>query len=198
MEKKYFSWVLIILVIALVVFVVVNNNFNKKEVACTQDAKICPDGSSVGRVGQFCEFEACPVIVKKPSTEYKKNFSEDGLYSRLYSSIDGGITWLKISEQYKGDIVYATDSRDFNIIYAADTAGNMMSDNLDINISKSVDAGKNWTDISKGVSSQVDTLKGVLSLSVDATNSNIINIVVNGGIKFRSIDGGNTWVKVIS
>lgn len=29
-------------------------------VACTMDAKICPDGSSVGRVGPKCEFAACP------------------------------------------------------------------------------------------------------------------------------------------
>ncbi len=30
------------------------------EVACTMDAKICPDGSSVGRVGPNCEFAPCP------------------------------------------------------------------------------------------------------------------------------------------
>ncbi len=29
-------------------------------VACTQEAKICPDGSSVGRVGPNCEFAQCP------------------------------------------------------------------------------------------------------------------------------------------
>lgn len=29
-------------------------------VACTMDAKICPDGSSVGRVGPRCEFASCP------------------------------------------------------------------------------------------------------------------------------------------
>ena len=29
-------------------------------VACTMDAKICPDGSAVGRSGPKCEFEACP------------------------------------------------------------------------------------------------------------------------------------------
>ncbi len=29
-------------------------------VACTMDAKICPDGSAVGRTGPSCEFAACP------------------------------------------------------------------------------------------------------------------------------------------
>ncbi|MBI5405899.1 hypothetical protein HY972_02590 [Candidatus Kaiserbacteria bacterium] len=28
--------------------------------ACTQEAKICPDGSSVGRTGPNCEFAPCP------------------------------------------------------------------------------------------------------------------------------------------
>lgn len=29
-------------------------------VACTKDAKVCPDGSVVGRTGQLCEFSDCP------------------------------------------------------------------------------------------------------------------------------------------
>ena len=29
-------------------------------VACTQEVKLCPDGSSVGRTGPKCEFKACP------------------------------------------------------------------------------------------------------------------------------------------
>lgn len=28
--------------------------------ACTADAKVCPDGTSVGRVAPLCEFAACP------------------------------------------------------------------------------------------------------------------------------------------
>jgi hypothetical protein len=36
-----------------------------QEVACTADAKQCPDGSFVSRTGPNCEFEACPEI---PST----------------------------------------------------------------------------------------------------------------------------------
>jgi hypothetical protein len=34
-------------------------NFDTKKVACTMDAKVCPDGSSVGRVAPSCEFEIC-------------------------------------------------------------------------------------------------------------------------------------------
>lgn len=32
---------------------------------CTQEAKICPDGLTAGRLGPNCEFETCP---KKDST----------------------------------------------------------------------------------------------------------------------------------
>lgn len=31
-------------------------------VACTMDAKICPDGSAVGRTGPNCEFAPCPEV----------------------------------------------------------------------------------------------------------------------------------------
>lgn len=30
------------------------------QVACTMETKLCPDGSSVGRIGPNCEFAACP------------------------------------------------------------------------------------------------------------------------------------------
>jgi len=32
----------------------------EESVACTMDAKICPDGSAVGRIGPRCEFAPCP------------------------------------------------------------------------------------------------------------------------------------------
>ncbi|MBI4426780.1 MAG: hypothetical protein HY567_04335 [Candidatus Kerfeldbacteria bacterium] len=35
-------------------------NGNGNAVACTQDAKLCPDGSYVGRVAPNCEFAECP------------------------------------------------------------------------------------------------------------------------------------------
>lgn len=32
----------------------------EQPVACTMEAKLCPDGSAVGRVGPNCEFAPCP------------------------------------------------------------------------------------------------------------------------------------------
>jgi hypothetical protein len=40
----------------------------KPVVACTQEAKVCPDGSLVGRQGSNCEFAPCP-IVAQPQVE---------------------------------------------------------------------------------------------------------------------------------
>ena len=35
--------------------------------ACTTEAKICPDGSSVGREGPNCDFAACPTVIETPT-----------------------------------------------------------------------------------------------------------------------------------
>ncbi len=33
-----------------------------KMIGCTAEAKLCPDGSSVGRTGPNCEFAECPIV----------------------------------------------------------------------------------------------------------------------------------------
>lgn len=43
-----------------VIFAGVNEAVTPSPVACTMEAKICPDGSAVGRTGPKCEFAACP------------------------------------------------------------------------------------------------------------------------------------------
>lgn len=42
-------------------------------VACTQEAKICPDGSSVGRIGPNCEFAQCPIVATTTSSTGTKS-----------------------------------------------------------------------------------------------------------------------------
>ncbi|HOX97514.1 MAG TPA: hypothetical protein PL066_04165 [bacterium] len=37
-----------------------NPPLNEAPIACTMDAKICPDGSAVGRTAPDCEFAPCP------------------------------------------------------------------------------------------------------------------------------------------
>ena len=49
-------------------------------VVCTADAKLCPDGSYVGRVGPKCEFKQCPNSIKpvppKPLQQLKDTRNE--------------------------------------------------------------------------------------------------------------------------
>ena len=61
-------YVLIILAVLLGLFLTLLNKSNSDlevEEACTMEAKICPDGSTVGRSGPNCEF-VCPATPKIP------------------------------------------------------------------------------------------------------------------------------------
>ncbi len=58
--------ILFVIVLGLAVLVYIKfhkepvNNDGSNQVACTMEAKLCPDGSYVGRIGPKCEFKACP------------------------------------------------------------------------------------------------------------------------------------------
>ena len=57
--------IIMIALCALLVFA----GCEEKVTACTQEAKICPDGTAVGRTGPNCEFAACPEANAATSTE---------------------------------------------------------------------------------------------------------------------------------
>ncbi len=40
----------------------------EEPVACTMDVRICPDGTSVGRIPPDCEFEECPIVQDEVKT----------------------------------------------------------------------------------------------------------------------------------
>ncbi len=55
--------ILTLITFILLIIVGINPQLLKNQVltrACTQEAKLCPDGSSVGRTGPNCEFAECP------------------------------------------------------------------------------------------------------------------------------------------
>lgn len=59
--KKYVYIVVILLVLAGAAWVADSYRSRSLDgVACTMDARICPDGSAVGRIPPRCEFAACP------------------------------------------------------------------------------------------------------------------------------------------
>jgi len=53
----------LIIIIAILVLIVIIYTLlfqNPKPIACTEGAKVCPDGSAVGRVPLNCDFAPCP------------------------------------------------------------------------------------------------------------------------------------------
>lgn len=48
-------------------------------IACTMDAKMCPDGSYVGRVGPSCEFEKCPDYTPATPVKIGQNVTINGV-----------------------------------------------------------------------------------------------------------------------
>lgn len=65
--------VLVVLVLAGAMYVQSQRSIDDvpapDDVACTEEAMLCPDGSYVGRSGPDCEFDACPTppIVPGPT-----------------------------------------------------------------------------------------------------------------------------------
>lgn len=63
--KKNLVVLIIILVIATLMYII--SGYSKaNQIACTFEAKICPDGSTVGRSGPKCEFAPCPSFIPSP------------------------------------------------------------------------------------------------------------------------------------
>lgn len=72
-RKTWFWIILILLVLGLAVYPITKDRLeimnnadlptNPIPIACTLDAKLCPDGSYVGRVAPSCEFADCPVSI---------------------------------------------------------------------------------------------------------------------------------------
>jgi hypothetical protein len=49
----------------------------QKPVSCTLEAKICPDGSTVGRTGPNCEFAECPAEKSDETADWKTYKNEE-------------------------------------------------------------------------------------------------------------------------
>jgi len=77
----------VIAVIATTGYFILRPTATPQPVSCTLEAKVCPDGSNVGRTGPNCEFVQCPAATTIPgwkafsdaqtgvSFQYPENFS---------------------------------------------------------------------------------------------------------------------------
>ncbi|OHA91481.1 MAG: hypothetical protein A2665_00260 [Candidatus Zambryskibacteria bacterium RIFCSPHIGHO2_01_FULL_46_30] len=64
MSKMSNKIILGIVILATVAVGIYYFNIKEKQtqIACTMEAKLCPDGSAVGRTGSNCEFAPCPKV----------------------------------------------------------------------------------------------------------------------------------------
>ncbi len=65
-KKKEFRRLEIISIIfvSLIIFFFAWTIFSQKQEACTEEAKVCNDGTVVVREGENCEFAPCPDVVE--------------------------------------------------------------------------------------------------------------------------------------
>lgn len=68
--------IIILIIIVLILGIILGNYFNLNQMlsslikpqpkACTMEAKVCPNGTSVSRSGPNCEFSPCPTAIATP------------------------------------------------------------------------------------------------------------------------------------
>lgn len=74
---------------------------------CTQEAKLCPDGSYVGRTGPNCSLAQCPIVSPTIILNQESNTSTDTANWKTYTS-----DVLGASFQYPSNWTIKTESRD--------------------------------------------------------------------------------------
>lgn len=110
MNQKGVSSIVIILIIVGILVVAGGvwywQSQKEKPVVCTQDTKLCPDGSYVSRTGPNCEFAACPevkdvnweALISKVTEVVKKEFNGAGSVYPIKISKTADVTGDGISE----------------------------------------------------------------------------------------------------
>lgn len=86
MEHKNTFAQIIILIVLVVLGIIATSIFKTKiplvppvtdePIACTMDARMCPDGSYVGRQGPKCEFAACPAPLATSTSSVSARIDE--------------------------------------------------------------------------------------------------------------------------
>ncbi len=101
-KRAFKKWLVLGLVLALIIASGIGSLYylnSNKQIACTAEAKLCPDGSSVGRTGPKCEFAKCPTITSTPAATVQstltasetanwKTFSNNGVSFKYPADFD--------------------------------------------------------------------------------------------------------------
>ncbi|MGE5540874.1 MAG: hypothetical protein ACM3TU_01165 [Bacillota bacterium] len=87
---------------------------SNQPVACTMEAKVCPDGSSVGRTGPNCTFAACPF----PNVEFPQlslSFAVPNGYAENKAALGSDQTLIAAFEKPSKTDHHAIVLRDYTI-----------------------------------------------------------------------------------
>ena len=121
----------------------------------------------------------------------------------LYVSIDYGVTWTKTlgDSEWTGVSDIAMDPRDPDVIYAATwqrhrTVAAYMGGGPKTGIHRSIDGGKTWEQVKKGLPT---SNMGKIGLAISPQNPDVIYAAIEldlrtGGV-YRSTDRGQSWEK---
>ena len=109
-------------------------------VACTQEAKLCPDGSAVGRTGPNCEFAECPIaqikkeagiisgtVTTSPTCPVERIPPDPGCVPRPYT------TSINIREEGKQTILKTIQSNNLGVFQTNLPAGSYELDAITAN-----------------------------------------------------------------
>jgi hypothetical protein len=90
-NKKILLFIFLLLVIIGLIFsfkTYFYKDENKETVFCSQDAKLCPDGSYVGRSGPNCEFNSCPIDYEEELSGFNNEHIEKSIINYLLTQKD--------------------------------------------------------------------------------------------------------------
>ena len=150
------------------------------DIACTEDARECPDGTMVVRVPPDCEFEPCPGC--SPG-ETRFALCPDGAKYLKYSCDENGV-WHEVAYiRNPCEIPDNASETDNGAPEDEYTAGKEMLKKY---------LNENGMDCSWSSRSTFE------SFAIDPSDNNVMYIAVRSEGVFKSIDRGETWRKIDS
>lgn len=99
-KKSNLLKIVILLIVILLVGAgyIYGKKYLNKPKACTSEALVCPDGSSVGRTGLNCEFAPCPTKTETQAVDEKANWKTYVNNSNMFT-----FRYPNYLEETKGD-----------------------------------------------------------------------------------------------
>jgi photosystem II stability/assembly factor-like uncharacterized protein len=160
----------------------------------------------VGSVGDIAVSESDPNVIYAGTGEHAVRGVMTSYGDGVYKSIDAGKTWKNIgltNTRHISDVIIHPHNPD--VVYVA-AQGTVHGPNSDRGVYKSIDGGNTWKKVLF-----INDSTGVSGLTMDMNNPRILYAatwqhqrlpwkVVSGGngcAVYKSVDGGETWNKVI-